>query len=456
MSEMLAREELEHVSVDDLRTLAQMSKKSIWAQAQGVGREPKIYLHWSAGRYGQFWDGYHVQIDGDGKVYVYGDLDDVLSHTWKRNTGSIGITLACGYGMDTRGNIGECPPTGEQIERMADAIAATSKGLGVPIDKEHVLTHGEAADNEDGIVCHEEYGPKTTCERWDLEYLGTEESPEFNPWATDGSRGGDVLRGKAIWYAEQMDSGWQEDLKKIQKEIDGKPFTDEERMWRFLKSKGLNDYAAAGIMGNLYAESGLSPINLENYYESKLGMTDREYTESVDNGSYSNFVHDKAGYGLAQWTYYSRKQNLLDFAREKGASIGDLEMQMEFLWGEMQGYSDMMQKLWNASSVQESSNAVLLDFERPADQGEAVQFSRAKFGQDFYDEYALTSRLDDEEEYEMEPRYNTVEELPEWARPTIQKMIDKGLLGGTGGKDSLNLSMDMVRVFVVNDRAGLY
>ena len=35
---------------------------------------------------------------------------------------------------------------------------------------------------------------------WDLEYLGTPESPSFNPWATDGSRGGDVLRGKANWY----------------------------------------------------------------------------------------------------------------------------------------------------------------------------------------------------------------------------------------------------------------
>ncbi|MDY6053320.1 MAG: N-acetylmuramoyl-L-alanine amidase, partial [Anaerovibrio sp.] len=44
------------------------------------------------------------------------------------------------------------------------------------------------------------YGPKNGCERWDLEYLGTEESPKYNPRATDGSRGGDVFRGKANWY----------------------------------------------------------------------------------------------------------------------------------------------------------------------------------------------------------------------------------------------------------------
>ena len=60
-------------------------------------------------------------------------------------------------------------------------------------------------------------------------------------------------------------------------------------------------------MGNLYAESGLSPINLENYYENKLDMNDAEYTAAVDNSSYGNFVHDGTGYGLAQWTYWSRK-----------------------------------------------------------------------------------------------------------------------------------------------------
>ena len=83
---------------------------------------------------------------------------------------------------------------------MAQAIVAIADGLWLTIDKDHVLTHGECADNEDGIYPHEEYGPKSTCERWDLEYLQTDESPKFNPWSEDGSRGGDILRGKAQWY----------------------------------------------------------------------------------------------------------------------------------------------------------------------------------------------------------------------------------------------------------------
>ena len=54
----------------------------------------------------------------------------------------------------------------------------------------------------------------------------------------------------------------------------------------------------------------------------------------------------------------------------------------------------------------------------------------------------------------MAKRFNTIDALPDWAKPTIQKMIDKGLLNGNG--ESLDLSLDMLRIFVVNDRAGLY
>ena len=51
-------------------------------------------------------------------------------------------------------------------------------------------------------------------------------------------------------------------------------------------------------------------------------------------------------------------------------------------------------------------------------------------------------------------RFNTVDSLPDWAKPTVEKMISKGLLNGNG--ESLDLSLDMLRIFVINDRAGLY
>jgi hypothetical protein len=99
-----------------------------------------------------------------------------------------------------------------------------------------------------------------------------------------------------------------------------------KQIWDFLKKQGYTDEGVAGLMGNLYAESALVPTNLENYYENKFGMNDVEYTLAVDNGTYKNFVNDSAGYGLAQWTYWSRKQGLLNYAKTKGTSIGDLNM----------------------------------------------------------------------------------------------------------------------------------
>lgn len=167
------------------------------------------------------------------------------------------------------------------------------------------------------------------------------------------------------------------------------PDDREKVIWDFLFSKLANAYGAAGVMGNLYAESGLRPNNLQNSFEKKLGMTDDEYIAAVDNGSYQDFCSDSAGVGLAQWTYSTRKAALLEFAKTQGKSVGDLTLQLDFLWKEMsEGYTGLLKTLQNATTVEESSTAVLTKYERPADQGEAVQAKRASYGQSYFDKYA--------------------------------------------------------------------
>lgn len=164
---------------------------------------------------------------------------------------------------------------------------------------------------------------------------------------------------------------------------------DEKGIWDYLLGKIGNAFGVAGLMGNLYAESGLKANNLQNSYESKLGYTDAAYTAAVDNGSYTKFGTDSAGYGLAQWTYHTRKQALLSFARSKNKSIGDTEMQLEFLYKELcEGFKDVLAELKSAKTVLAASNSVLTKFERPANQGSAVQNKRASYGQTYYDKYA--------------------------------------------------------------------
>lgn len=166
--------------------------------------------------------------------------------------------------------------------------------------------------------------------------------------------------------------------------------SNEETIWNYLYGKLGNAYGTAGLMGNLYAESALRPTNLQNTYEKKLGYSDAEYTAAVDNGSYGNFIKDSAGYGLAQWTYWSRKQALLEFAKTEGKSIGDLSLQLDFIWKELtESYSGLLTTLKTATSVRDASTAVLTIYERPTDQGESVQAKRASYGQTYYDKYAV-------------------------------------------------------------------
>lgn len=193
---------MREVTISELEQLASDARESIWAQAKANGREPKIYLHWSAGHYFQKFDDYHVNITADGKLYLSADLDEVLAHTWRRNSGAVGISLCC-CAFATSADLGDEPPTDAQIEAMAQATAAIANGLWLTIDREHVLTHGEAADNIDGIYPHEEYGPLTTVERWDLQYLATDESPCYIKDYDDERTGGNVLRGKANWYRNE-------------------------------------------------------------------------------------------------------------------------------------------------------------------------------------------------------------------------------------------------------------
>lgn len=75
----------------------------------------------------------------------------------------------------------------------------------------------------------------------------------------------------------------------------------------------------------------------------------------------------------------------------------------------------------------------------------------------------LSTKAEEEMEEEAVARYNKISEMPSYAQPTIIKMVDGGFIGGAGTKKDennrpadLDLSIDMIRVFVTNDRAGLY
>lgn len=174
-----------------------------------------------------------------------------------------------------------------------------------------------------------------------------------------------------------------------------------EYVWRFLVSSGMTEAGAAGIMGNMYAESGIISNRVEilllNRYKS-LGKTytDETYTKAVDSGAISlaEFMHPikatyQYGYGLCQWTSPERKKGLYNYCKARGKSIGDTDCQLGFLIGELKlSYKSVWQKVTTSHNVQDCAIKVLSEFEIPGDMSQAIQQQRYGYAMEYYNRFA--------------------------------------------------------------------
>lgn len=184
----------------------------------------------------------------------------------------------------------------------------------------------------------------------------------------------------------------------------------EDKVWWALIDAGYSKIAAAAVMGNLSGESSFNSNNLNQGAEGRLGYTDESYTQAVDNGTYTReeFINDSAAYGLAQWTYHSRKAGLYDFAKnKKNVSIADEDMQIEYLLGEL-SYSGGAQGCatcqicyprggytsddWEHSdSVEEATAAFYWLFENPGSEDKSLDKRKTK-AREYYDRYKDAER----------------------------------------------------------------
>ncbi|WP_296360062.1 N-acetylmuramoyl-L-alanine amidase [uncultured Acidaminococcus sp.] len=164
------------------------------------GKLSHIYLHWTAGFYDQTFPDYHLNVTGTGDILSASErFTELLSHTYLRNSGAIGIAMCCAKDAimyaDRSFDLGVFPPSPVQVEETAALVALLTLTLDIPLDKAHVMTHAEAADL-DG------YGPALAgtnrFERWDLY--------EIKDGDGKWKYGGDVLRGKAQWYRHHLAS----------------------------------------------------------------------------------------------------------------------------------------------------------------------------------------------------------------------------------------------------------
>lgn len=157
----------------------------------------------------------------------------------------------------------------------------------------------------------------------------------------------------------------------------------------------------------------------------KLGISDDSYTKAVDSGAYKNFTKDSAGYGLAQWTYGPRKRNLLEYAKSLGASVGDLNMQLNFLVKELTSpeYISLWNSLKIAKSIYDATVDVMIKYEKPANISSFARNQRYNYSKSIYDRHH---------------GQKVVEEYPPLPESPIQKHVEylaQSVIDGKWGPD---------------------
>ena len=131
--------------------------------------------------------------------------------------------------------------------------------------------------------------------------------------------------------------------------------TVEERIWNFLRANGFSAAAAAGIMGNMYAESGFI-VNVEEY-----------------SGG--------GGYGLCQWTG-ERRTNLINWCNSNGYDYTTLEGQLNFMLYEISARG--MDYYKDIQSVEEATMVWLDKFEVA---GARVEGKRLNAANKYYNQW---------------------------------------------------------------------
>lgn len=181
--------------------------------------------------------------------------------------------------------------------------------------------------------------------------------------------------------------------------------TNSTKVWNFLIKQGFTKAGAAGLMGNIYAESGMIPNRVQILCLKRLkqngkgNYTDTSYTEAVDSGKITKkeflnpLPNKQYGYGLCQWTSPSRKEKLYNLAKTEKKSIGNIDIQLKFLINELKtSYKNIYNILKTTSSIKIASDKILKDFESPAN-ASSYSATRLKYSEKYYNLYNNSSTI---------------------------------------------------------------
>ena len=162
------------------------------------------------------------------------------------------------------------------------------------------------------------------------------------------------------------------------------------QIWNYLIGQLNNPFAAAGIPGNIQAESSCLPYAVENDTSKGLSFS-KSYAEDADNGVITRDIFaysppgDSLGYGfgICQWSM-ERKGRLYDYAKDGGLIINSVDTQCGFLMKELNEYfPSLLEYLKTCTDAREACRRFCTEFEKAA-----VWGGRTDYAVEYLEKYA--------------------------------------------------------------------
>jgi len=141
-----------------------------------------------------------------------------------------------------------------------------------------------------------------------------------------------------------------------------------QTIYNLLRGYGLSEAGALGMLGNWECESGCEPYRVQGDYQASRAIS-KAYVNAIENGTSDRyrFSNDQKGFGLAQWTYYSRKDMLWEVWKHSGKRIDDVGLQVDFAMRELQGgHSGLLSFLKTTEAIWDATDRICREYERPA------------------------------------------------------------------------------------------
>lgn len=109
-----------------------------------------------------------------------------------------------------------------------------------------------------------------------------------------------------------------------------------ESIYERLRKAGCTPTGALALMGNWECESNCEACRVQGDFQADR-LKSKDYASRIDNGRVSDeeWCRDGKGWGLAMWTFWSRKRDLLTFCRRNSISVANEEAQVDFALNEL-------------------------------------------------------------------------------------------------------------------------